>query len=83
MICHTTSGYLNEADGLVIDELGFFKVSLGWDGIERVLPSHVLSNGKWVRLVVNVLDLEKIMALPLSLLSLKILQNWFEQHLVH
>ncbi len=84
-------GLSDEEDSLAVDKLGILEVSLGWDGVERVLPSHLLSDGKWVRLVVNLLDLEK-MNVTTSITHqqkdkadrlVRILQNRFEQHLVH
>ncbi len=81
----------DEEDDFAINELGILEVSLGWDGVERVLPSHLLSDGKWVRLVVNLLDLEEMNVATIITHQqedkadclIKILQIWFEQHLVH
>jgi len=53
-------GLSDEEDGFAVDKIGILEVSLGWDGVERVLPSHLLSDSKWVRLVVNLLDLEEM-----------------------
>ncbi len=83
-------GLSDEEDGFAVDKIGILEVSLGWDGVERVLPSHLLSDSKWVRLVVNLLDLEE-MNMTTSITHqqkdkadrlVKILQNRFEQHLM-
>jgi hypothetical protein len=50
----------NEEDRSGINQLGILTVSLGQDDERRVLPSHLLSNDSWVRLVVDLLDLENM-----------------------
>ncbi len=82
----------NEVDGSAIDQLGIISVSLGHqEDEERVLPSHLLSDDRWVGLVVDLLDLEN-MNITSNITHqqkekadhlVKILQNRFEQHLVH
>jgi hypothetical protein len=51
-------GTTKEEDGSAVDQLCIVRISLGRDDKERVLPSHLLSNDRWVRLVVDLLDLE-------------------------
>jgi hypothetical protein len=78
-------------DGSAIDHRGILSISLGQEDEERVLPSHLLSDNRWVGLVVDLLDL-KIMNITTNITCqqkekadhlVKILQNRFEQHLVH
>ena len=80
----------NEEDRSGINQLGILTVSLGQDDEHRVLPSHLLSNDSWVRLVVDLLDLEN-MNVTTNITQpqkdkadhfVKILQNQFDQHLV-
>ena len=82
---------INKVDGSAIDQLGILSISLGQEDEERVLPSHLLSDNRWVGLVVDLLDLEnmnimtnvthqqKVKADHLG----KILQKRFEQHFVN
>ena len=80
----------NSRDRSGINQHGILTVSLGQDGECRVLPSHLLSNDSWVRLVVDLLDLEN-MNVTTNITQpqkdkadhlVKILQNRFDQHLV-
>jgi hypothetical protein len=81
----------NKVDGSAIDHLGILSISLGQEDEERVLPSHLLSDDRWVGLVVDLLDLEN-MNITSNITHqqkekadhlVKSLQNRFEQHLVH
>ena len=80
----------NEDDRSGINQLGILTVSLGQDDERRVLPSHLLSNDSWVRLVVDLLDLENMNATTNITQPqkdkadhlVKILQHRFDQHLV-
>jgi len=80
----------NEEDRSDINQLGILTVSLGQDDERRVLPSHLLSDDSWVRLVIELLDLEN-MNVTTNITQpqkdkadhlVKILQNQFDQHLV-
>ena len=51
----------NEDDRSGINQLGILTVSLGQDDERRVLPSHLLSDDSWVRLVVDLLQLIPIL----------------------
>ncbi len=42
-------GTTEEKDGSAVDQLCIVRISLGPDDEERVLPSHLLSNDRWVR----------------------------------
>jgi hypothetical protein len=80
----------NEEDRSGINQLGILTVSLGQDDERRVLPSHLLSDDSWVRLVVDLLDLENMnvttnISQPQKDKAdhlVKILQNRFDEHLV-
>jgi hypothetical protein len=81
----------DKVDGSAIDQLGILSISLGQENEERVLPSHLLSDDRWVGLVVNLLDL-KNMNITTNITHqqkekadhlLEILQNRLKQHLVH
>jgi hypothetical protein len=81
----------NNVDGSAIDQLGILSISLGQEDEEWVLPSHLLSDDRWVGLVVDLLDL-KNMNITTNITHqqkekadhfMKILQNRFKQHLVH
>jgi hypothetical protein len=81
----------NKENGSANDQLSIFTISIGEDDEERVRPSHLLSDDRWVGLVVDLLDLEnmnimtnvthqqKVKADHLG----KILQKRFEQHFVN
>ncbi len=80
----------DKVDGSAIDQLGILSTSLGQEDEERVLPSHLLSDDRWVGLVVDFLDLEN-MNITKNITHqqkekadhlVKILQNRFKQHLV-
>jgi hypothetical protein len=49
-----------KVDGSAIDQLGILSISLGQEDEERVLPSHLLSDNRWVGLVVDLLDLKNM-----------------------
>jgi hypothetical protein len=61
----------NKVDGSAIDQLGILSISLGQEDEERVLPSHLLSEDRWVGLVVDLLDLETMNITTLSLTNRK------------
>ncbi len=50
----------NEVDGSAIGQLGILPISLGQEDEERVLSSHLLSDDRWVGLVVDLLDLKNM-----------------------
>ncbi len=50
----------NKEDGSAIDQLGILTISIREDDEERILLSHLLSNDRWVGLVVNLLDFENM-----------------------
>jgi hypothetical protein len=80
----------DKVDGYAIDQLGIISISLGQEDEEAVLPSHLLSDDRLVRLVLDLLDL-KNMNITTNITHqqkekadhlVKILQNRFEQNLV-
>ena len=50
----------DKVDGSAIDQLGILSTSLGQEDEERVLLSHLLSDDRWVGLVVDLLDLKNM-----------------------
>ncbi len=80
----------DKVDGSAIDQLGILSISLWQEDEERVLPSHLLSDNRWVGLVLDLLDL-KNMNITTNITHqrkkkadhlVKILQNRIKQHLV-
>jgi hypothetical protein len=51
---------INKEDGSANDQLGILTISIEEDDEERVLPSHLLSDDRWVGLIVDILDLENM-----------------------
>ncbi len=81
----------NEEDGSTNDQLGILTISIGEYDEERILPSHLLSNDRWVGLVVDLLDLENMNIMTNVTHQqkdkadhlVKILQKKIQQHLLH
>jgi hypothetical protein len=81
----------NKVDVSAIAQLGIIPIYLGQENEERVLLSHLLSDDRWVGLVVDLLDLKNMNITTIITHQqkekadhlVKILQNRFEQHLVH
>ncbi len=81
----------NDENRSITDQLGVFAVSLGERGGDIVLPSQLLSDDRWVRFVLLLLDLENLnVSMTISEQQkinadhlVKILRNHFQQHLIH
>jgi hypothetical protein len=81
----------NDENQSITDQLGVFAVSLGERDGDIVLPSQLLSDERWVRFVLLLLDLENLNVSPTISEQqkikadhlVKILRDRFQQHLIH
>jgi hypothetical protein len=81
----------NDENRSIANQLGVFAVSLGERDGDMVLPSQLLSDERWVRFVVLLLDLENLnVSMMISEQQkikadhlVKFLQDRFQQHLIH